>query len=64
VRSCPSISDAWGRLNVVTRFIIYRGTATFTARSMQGPLRHLVKNPPTRSRDEALLESSKKSSIE
>ena len=24
------------------RFIIYRGTATFTARSVQGPLRHLV----------------------
>src|SRR5215831_10901250 len=37
-----SISDAWGRLNVATRFIIYRGTASFTARSVQGPLRHLV----------------------
>jgi hypothetical protein len=24
------------------RFIIYRGTATFTARSVQGPLRHLT----------------------
>jgi hypothetical protein len=26
----------------VTPFIIYRGTATFSDRSLQGPLRHLV----------------------
>jgi hypothetical protein len=33
--------DALGRLNVATRFIIYRGTATSIARSEQGPLQHL-----------------------
>jgi hypothetical protein len=38
---CPPSPDAWGRLNVVTPFIIYRGTATFSDRSLQGPLRHL-----------------------
>src|SRR5262249_11539001 len=41
--SCDSIRqehalDAWGRLNVVTRFIIFRRTATPFARSGHGPL--------------------------
>jgi hypothetical protein len=31
-----------GPTHVRTRFIIYRGTATVTARSVQGPLRHLA----------------------
>jgi hypothetical protein len=29
----------------VTPFIIYRGTATFSDRSLQGPLRHLDNEP-------------------
>src|SRR5262249_52773749 len=37
-----SISDAWGRLTSEPRFIIYRGTATFTPCSERGPLWHLV----------------------
>jgi hypothetical protein len=39
---CPPSPDAWGRLTSEPRFIIYRETATFTARSVQGPLPHLV----------------------
>src|SRR6266511_2248564 len=39
---CPPSPDAWGRLTSEPRFIIYRGTATFTPCSERGPLRHLV----------------------
>jgi hypothetical protein len=40
---CPPSPDAWGRLTSEPRFIIYRGTATFTPCSERGPLRHLEK---------------------
>src|SRR5262249_25747914 len=38
---CPPSPNVWGRLSRDPVSNIYRGTATFTARSVQGPLRHL-----------------------
>src|SRR5262249_41333085 len=41
---CPPSPNVWGRLSRDPVSNIYRGTATFTARSVQGPLRHLAQN--------------------
>src|SRR6516225_1669316 len=39
---CPPSQMPGADSTSCPRFIIYRGTATFTARSVQGPLRHLA----------------------